>query len=224
MLIVRSGYWEVTYGAIWGASRPACGTLASMTEPGTPAAAAPAPADALLDAALLEEAAKKSGLLWIAPADGPEAGPARPVWHVWHEGAVHILQARSGDAGASAEQYVPGLAEAAAAEVTLRSKDKGGRLITWAADVAVLDAGHADWAGAAAALHDERLNAPDGEEQPLRWARECVVVRLGAARAVARGTALPSASQAAAPLPTPAGTRGRTPLNLSFGKRLRGRR
>ncbi|MCF2532914.1 hypothetical protein [Yinghuangia soli] len=197
-----------------------------MTEPGTPAAAAPAPADALLDAALLEEAAKKSGLLWIAPADGPGAGPARPVWHVWHEGAVHILLARTGEAGAaaaSAEQYVPGLAEAAAAEVTLRSKDKGGRLITWSADVAVLDAGHADWAAAAAALHAERLNAPDGEEQPLRWARECVVVRLGAARTVARGAALPSASHAAAPVPTPAGTRGRTPLNLSFGKRLRGR-
>lgn len=186
-----------------------------MTEPGTPVSA-PDRAAALFDAALLEEAAKKSGLLWITPA----GGTARPVWHVWHDGAVHILVAR---ADGAVEQYVAGLAEAAAAEVTLRSKDKGGRLIGWSADVAVLDAEHADWPAAAAALHTERLNAPDGEEQPERWARECVIVRLGPARAVATGASMSSASHAAAPVPTPAATRGKTPLNLSFGKRLRGR-
>ncbi len=34
----------------------------------------------LLDRALAEEATKKSGLVWVRAS-----GPARAVWHVWHE-------------------------------------------------------------------------------------------------------------------------------------------
>ncbi|WP_436791020.1 hypothetical protein [Yinghuangia sp. YIM S10712] len=181
-----------------------------MNGPGTPSA------DELFDAALVEEAAKKSALLWITTA----GRPARPVWHVWHDGAVHILLARDAD---GTEQYVPDLAEAATAEVTLRSKDKGGRLLAWTSDVTVLRPDDAAWADAAAALHRERLNARDGEAQPERWARECVIVRLGPARAVAHGGALPSTGHAAAPVPTPAQTRGPLPRNFSWGKRLRGR-
>lgn len=183
-----------------------------MSLPGTPASDA---APEFLAAALLEEAAKKSGLLWVAP---PGAA-ARPVWHVWHDGAVHILQAH---AAGGTEQHVPGLAEAATAEVTLRSKDKGGRLIAWTAAVVVLGPDHEGWAAAAAALHAERLNAPDGEEQPRRWARECVIVRLGTPEGVVFGGRLP-ANAAAAPVPSPAKTRGPLPRNFSLGRRLRGR-
>ncbi|NEE53039.1 hypothetical protein G3M55_51635, partial [Streptomyces sp. SID8455] len=43
-------------------------------------------ADALLEKALVEEATKKSGLIWVRAA-----GPARAVWHVWHEGAAHLV-------------------------------------------------------------------------------------------------------------------------------------
>ncbi len=193
-----------------GRARPTCGTLASVNTPGTPSA------DPLFDAALVEEGARKSGLLWIAPL----GRTARPAWHVWHDGAVHILQARDAD---GAEQHVPGLAEAAWAEVTLRGKDKGGRLLTWAADVTVLTPGDEAWAGAAATLHRERLNAPDGEAQPTRWERECVIVRLGPARSVAHGAALPDTGHVAQPVPTPARTRGPLPRNFSWGKRLRGR-
>lgn len=38
---------------------------------------------ALLDRALIEEATKKSGLIWVRGA----TGPARALWHVWHDGA-----------------------------------------------------------------------------------------------------------------------------------------
>lgn len=41
----------------------------------------------LLDQALVEEATKKSGLIWVR---GPE-GPARALWHVWHEGAACLV-------------------------------------------------------------------------------------------------------------------------------------
>jgi hypothetical protein len=139
---------------------------------------------------------------------------------VWHDGAVHVLQQRTAD---GIEQHLPGLAEAAAVEVTVRSKDKGGRLAVWAADVSVLDPDAPEWPAAAAALHGERLNAPDGEAEPGRWARECVIVRLGPARAITRGGALPADAQAAPPLPSPAKTRGASPRNHSFGRRLRGR-
>src|SRR5689334_5619453 len=54
-------------------------TLSDMDR--TPAAVT---ADDFLDQALLEEAAKKSGLLWVR-ADGPEQ--ARPRVHGWHDGA-----------------------------------------------------------------------------------------------------------------------------------------
>ncbi|NUU24438.1 MAG: hypothetical protein HOV68_23480 [Streptomycetaceae bacterium] len=172
---------------------------------------------ALFDAALLEEAAKKSALLWIAPA----GHPARAVWHVWHDGAVHILTARDAD---GLEQYVPGLADAATADVTVRSKDKGGRLIACAAAVTVLTPDAEAWPAAAAALHAERLNAPDGEAQPERWARDCVIVRLDAPHTIAYGEALPPGPHRAAPVPTPAKTRGALPKNFSLGKRrLRGR-
>ncbi|NEB77899.1 hypothetical protein G3I40_22160, partial [Streptomyces sp. SID14478] len=41
----------------------------------------------LLDAALVEEATKKSGLIWVRGAAGVE----RALWHVWHEGAAHVV-------------------------------------------------------------------------------------------------------------------------------------
>ncbi|MDI2128957.1 hypothetical protein [Yinghuangia seranimata] len=179
----------------------------------------PAPtADALFDAALAEEAAKKSGLLWVTP-QGAAAVP-RPVWHVWHDGAVHILVAT---AAGGLEQYVPGLVEASRAEVTVRSKDKGGRLVVWAAAVVVLAADAPGWPDAAAALHGERLNAHDGEHAPERWARDCVIVRLGPPEAITHGPNLPDGGHAATPPPTPATTRGPLPRNFSLGRRLRGR-
>ncbi|MEU8139663.1 hypothetical protein [Streptodolium elevatio] len=187
-----------------------------MSEPGTPSPPMTPPATPTtppFDSALLEEAAKKSGLLWIAPA----GHPARPVWHTWHDGAVHILQDRTADA---VEQHVPGLTDADAAEVTLRSKDKGGRLLTWTADVVVLTPDAGSWPTAAAALHADRLNAPDGEEQPSRWARDCVIVRLDNPRALTHGPALPRTSQSAPPAPTNAVTRGPAPRNLSLGRKL----
>lgn len=72
--------------------------------------------DELLDQALVEEATKKSGLVWVRGADVPSA---RALWHVWHEGAACLVGDGPG------EQPLPGLADGAFAEVTVRSKDKG---------------------------------------------------------------------------------------------------
>ncbi|KUN02361.1 hypothetical protein AQI95_26395 [Streptomyces yokosukanensis] len=156
----------------------------------------------LLDRALIEEAAKKSGLIWVRGADSPAA---RALWHVWHEGAVCLVGDGPG------EQPLEGLADGGRAEVTARSKDKGGRLVTFPATVSELPAGSAEWEAAVAELKTKRLNAPDGERMPARWARECRVLRLVPAGAV---LPLPDGSLAEAPVPTPATTRTPIPAGL----------
>src|SRR3954463_9719550 len=91
----------------------------------------------LLGQALVEEATKKSGLIWVK---GPGAA-ARALWHVWHEGAACVVGDGPG------EQPLPRLADGGPAEVTVRSKDKGGRLVTWQAEVVELAPDGEAWRG-----------------------------------------------------------------------------
>ena len=166
----------------------------------------------LLDQALVEEATKKSGLIWVR---GPGSA-ARALWHVWHEGAACVVGDGPG------EQPLPGLADGGGAEVTVRSKDKGGRLVSWPAKVVELTPGSEEWEAAAAELKGKRLNAPDGEAMTGRWARECRVLRL---EPVGVSGPLPDGSLAEAPLPSPATTRQPIPAGLPrllFRKRQRG--
>ncbi|MBE8472430.1 hypothetical protein [Streptomyces justiciae] len=166
----------------------------------------------LLDQALVEEATKKSGLIWVR---GPE-GPARALWHVWHEGAACLVGDGPG------EQPLPGLTDGGAAEVTVRSKDKGGRLVSWTAKVVELPSGSEAWEAAVAELKGKRLNAPDGEAMPERWGRECRVLRLEPTGATGP---LPDGDLATAPVPTSATTRQPIPAGLPrllFKKKRRG--
>ncbi|MFF4161180.1 hypothetical protein [Streptomyces sp. NPDC001678] len=152
--------------------------------------------------ALIEEATKKSGLIWVK---GP-AGPSRALWHVWHEGAAHLV-------GGPGEQPVDelGLTEGATATVTVRSKDKGGRLVSWTASVSELPAHGEEWTAAVTELKGKRLNAPGAEQLEERWAKECRVLRLTPSGATAD---LPDDSLAAVPLATPATTREPMPAAL----------
>ncbi|MEU3874500.1 MULTISPECIES: hypothetical protein [Streptomyces] len=156
-----------------------------------------------LSQALIEEATKKSGLIWV---QGP-TGPSRALWHVWHDGAAHVV------GGGAGEQPVAdlGLVDGATATVTVRSKDKGGRLVTWTAAVAELPPGAESWAAAVAELKGKRLNAPDAERIEERWAQQCRVLRLTPSGAVGD---LPDGSLAATPLPSPATTRRAMPAAL----------
>ncbi|MEU8519159.1 hypothetical protein [Streptomyces sp. NBC_01216] len=154
-----------------------------------------------LDPALVEEATKKSGLVWVR-GDAPAA---RALWHVWHDGAALLVGDGPG------EQPLPGLADGGTAEVTVRSKDKGGRILSWTAAVRELAAGSPGWEAAVAELKGKRLNAPDGEAVPERWARECRVLRL---EPVDSTTRLPEGSLAAVPRPSDAITRRPVPAAL----------
>jgi hypothetical protein len=157
--------------------------------------------------ALVEEATKKSGLIWVRVN---ETGDARPAWHVWLDGAAYVVCG-------GAEQSLPDLETAAQAVVTVPSKDKGGRLVTWVARPYVIEPGSERWAAAAPALQAKRLNARDGEQQPARWARESRIVRLEpTGEVLERPGTMPSGSQAAPPRPTRATTRG--PLPFVIGR------
>ncbi|MGY3850286.1 hypothetical protein ACWV2X_34480 [Streptomyces hydrogenans] len=161
---------------------------------------------------LVEEATKKSGLVWVRGT-----GPARALWHVWHDGAAHVVGDGPG------EQPLPGLADGATAEVTVRSKDKGGRIVSWTAAVRQLTPGTEEWDAAVAELKGKRLNAPDGEAMPGRWARECRVLRLDPRAATMD---LPDGSLAAVPLPSAATTRHPVPAalpKLLFGRKRKRR-
>lgn len=118
---------------------------------------------------LVEEATRRSALVWVTP-DG--AAAPRPVWHVWHDGCAYVVVG-------GLEQSLPGAAEAARAVVAVRSRERrGGLLVQWVAGVEVVEPGSAQWQQVVPVLHAARLNAPDGEEQPQRWARESTVLRL----------------------------------------------
>ncbi|WP_299528422.1 hypothetical protein [uncultured Streptomyces sp.] len=158
-------------------------------------------ADSPLGRALVEEATKKSGLIWVRAT-----GSARAVWHVWLDGAAHLVGDGPG------EQPLPeGLAGGQTAEVTVRSKDKGGRIVSWTAAVDEPAPRTPAWEAAVAELKGKRLNAPDAERIVDRWADECRVLRL---TPVASTTDLPSGSLAARPPATAATTRRPVPAAL----------
>ncbi|MFI0261649.1 hypothetical protein ACH4OW_21735 [Streptomyces sp. NPDC017056] len=170
---------------------------------------------ALLDRALIEEATKKSGLIWVQGT----TGPARALWHVWHDGAACLVGAGSEGgrtAGSANEQPLHdlGLVDGGTATVTVRSKDKGGRLVAWQAEVTELAPDSEAWQAAVEDLKGKRLNAPDAETMPQRWARECRVLRLAPAAPAPARTDFGDASHAATPLPTPATTRHPVPAAL----------
>ncbi|SEB59054.1 hypothetical protein SAMN05428945_0544 [Streptomyces sp. 2224.1] len=162
---------------------------------------------ALQDRALIEEATKKSGLIWVRG----NAGPARALWHLWHDGAACLV------GGGAGEQPLDGLGltDGGTATVTVRSKDKGGRLIAWQATVVEPAPGSEAWQAAVDELKGKRLNAPDADTLTERWARECRVLRLeptGAAEQ--RPGRMPDGSHAAPPLASPAITRRPVPAAL----------
>jgi hypothetical protein len=157
------------------------------------------------EAALVEESAKKSGLLWIELPGLPQA---RAAWHIWHEGAAYVLTAGDG------EQPLPGLPEAERVTVIVPSHDKRGRLVSWVAAVSEIEPGTDEWDAVAPVLATERLNGD--QEQAERWARESYVIRLSP---TGEATTEHSADYAAVrPVPTPATTAGKGPFMIG-GKR-----
>lgn len=169
--------------------------------------------DAALARALVEETCRKTALLWLRPAG---ADRAVAVWHVFTGGAVHVV-------GDGREQVLPDVADGDEVEVTVASKDTGGRLLTFVATVTTVRPDDESWDPVVADLHAKRLNPPDGEAQPARWAAESRVLRLEpTGRVIEQPGHLSHRSHAAEPVGSPATTRG--PLPFVIGRRARRRR
>jgi len=161
---------------------------------------------------LVVEATKKSGLVWVAVPGQP-----RPVaaWHVWREDSAYLVTGPG-------EQAVPGLADSPSCDVTVRSTDKGSRVVTWRATVSRVEPGSPEWADAVPGLLAARLNLPEAADAERRWADTATVLRLTPTGELPEaGPTLPTGSLAAPPPPSPARTP--TPVPFTLGRRRRRR-
>jgi hypothetical protein len=167
--------------------------------------------------ALVEEAAKKSRLMWLhlPGLHLPGLPQPRAAWHVWHDGAAYILT------GGVGEQPLPGLPETDRVRVTLRSKDKGGRLVSFIAACEPVRPGTDVWDTVTPILAKERLNAASHEGQVERWAKESYLLRLTPTDEVLEAPGEYAAGYATVrPVPSPATTAG-PPPRMVGGKRRR---
>lgn len=117
--------------------------------------------------AQIGDATRRAGLIWVRlPGDRP-----RPLWHLWHDGAAYVVTG-------GLEQPLPGELSAGTAQVVVPGKGTSDQPLTWVARLEPVPPGTATWDEVVPLLHAKRLNAPDGEAQPQRWARESVLLRL----------------------------------------------
>jgi hypothetical protein len=163
-----------------------------------------------LHRALIAELARKTGVSWVR-----YEGRAHAVWHVWHDDALCVVS--GGD-----EQPLPDIEDGARVEVVLRSKDNGGRLVTWAGTASVVRPGSEQWGPVTDALVPGRLNTPDLATTADGWADTSVVRRIVPTGEVVESPGdLSDDAHRATPEETPATTRG--PLPRVLHRRVRRR-
>jgi hypothetical protein len=161
--------------------------------------------DDALTLALVAELAKKTDVSWVRRPGEPRT---HPVWHVWVDDAMAIVSGGE-------EQPFPDVADDGPVEVVMRSKDHGGRLVTWVGRAHVVRPEEAAWAAVTAALVAKRLNLHDPAGAPDRWAESSTVRRIvPTAETVESPDALSDDAHRATPLPTAATTRGALPRVL----------
>jgi hypothetical protein len=158
---------------------------------------------------LVVEATKKAGLIWVT-ASGQRPAPA---WLHWRDTCAYVVTGPG-------EQPLPGLAEAAECDVTVRSGDTGGRIVTWRARVDRVQPGGEEWQQVVPAMVTARLNLRDAAEAEARWAATAAVLRLTpTGELVEAGGSLPTGSLAEPPPPSPARTPTRIPTTLHRRRR-----
>jgi hypothetical protein len=124
------------------------------------------------DAAVLDEALKKSTVVWIeVPGEGGTGGRSVPAWYGTLDGRVYVLTGGS-------EQHIPGLAEAERVVLTARSKELQSLVAEVDAGVRVVPSNDPLFARVVSVLLPRRLNLRDGEQAAERWRTECTLVEL----------------------------------------------
>jgi hypothetical protein len=121
-----------------------------------------------------------------------------------------------------AEQPLDDLAEADRVEVSMRSKEQGGRLVTWVGTLSRVRPDDDAWDGVVAALVAARLNLPDLEQAKTDWAAHSVVLRVDPTGDVLEQPGeLSDEAHLAPPPATGATTRGALPRVLHRRQRRR---
>lgn len=160
--------------------------------------------------ALIAELGKKTGVCWLR-----YGGQEHAAWHVWLDDALYLVSG-------GAEQHLPGIDEADEVEVVMRSKENGGRLVTWLGSVSVVSPTDEAWEPVTSALLSGRLNLDDLSTAVQHWAEHSVVSRIApTGDLLERPGELSDESHAAPPAPTGATTRG--PLPRVLHRRVRRR-
>jgi hypothetical protein len=150
---------------------------------------------------------KKAGLVWLSWSGGRPA----PAWFATVDGQYVVLA----DASDGAEQPLPGLATAGAAEVVVPAKPATNRLASWKAQVRRLEPGSEEWTAAAQVLRTERLNAAELDKQLERWKTEADLLVLEPTGEITeRADQYDDRPRTEAPIGTPATTRGKPPVTL----------
>ena len=154
-----------------------------------PGDAAPGPGapDVLDVPTLAAELARVTGVSWVRAG-----GRSSPVWHAWSDGALCLVSG-------GAEQPLPEIEDGARVEVVMRSKDTGGRLLTWTGTASVVRPGDEAWGRTTAALVERRQNLPDPAAAAEVWARDSVVRRADPSADPAQPPAAGSPGDADAP-------------------------
>ena len=150
-------------------------------------------------------AMKKAGLVWLA---WPGQQRHLPAWFVTVDDNYVVL------AGGPDEQPLPGLADASVADVVVPGKPATTRLLRWEARVRRLEPGTDEWAGAAAVLRTDRLNAADLGTQLDRWRDQADLLVLEPTGRVHEAADDVPGRAVAVPPTTPATTRTRLPRIL----------
>ncbi|MGH3470765.1 MAG: hypothetical protein ACRDPG_01805 [Nocardioidaceae bacterium] len=119
-------------------------------------------ADDLATQALIDEAMRKSWLIWVQTRAATRP-IGHPFWHVWLDGVGYLLTG-------TREQPDPELADGEPITVLARSKDNQHRLITFGATASRVRPPDVDWPPATEALAKARLNLPSAHEAPAMWA------------------------------------------------------
>jgi 8-oxo-dGTP diphosphatase len=101
--------------------------------------------------ALVAEATRRAGVVWLTV---PGRDRAYPAWHLWRDppGAAYLVTGPG-------EQLLPGLDRAARVAVTVPSKESRGALVTWTAEVSRVEPGSPEWGEVIGPLAAARLNA-----------------------------------------------------------------
>ncbi|CAA9360925.1 MAG: hypothetical protein AVDCRST_MAG72-2162 [uncultured Nocardioidaceae bacterium] len=166
-------------------------------------------------AALTQELGKKTGVCWLRYGDPGHVPVDHAAWHVWLDGSLYVVS--GGD-----EQHLPGIEDVERLEVVMRSRENGGRLLTWVGKASVVRPGDEAWEPATTALVAGRLNLDDLSTAVAGWAEHSVVTQITPVGELTEGPgSLGDDAGLAAPPPTPAITRG--PLPKILGRRSRRR-